>query len=65
MNFCRANSNPERNTNHTKAPIGFSGGAVWVSGLVDSEDELTHPPGFSNCNSFGACSDNPYNKGSF
>ncbi|CAI9301815.1 unnamed protein product [Lactuca saligna] len=58
-------SNPERKANHTNAPIGFSGGFGRVSGVVDSEDELTHPPGFSNCNSFVVCSDDSYNKGSF
>ncbi|CAH1453383.1 unnamed protein product [Lactuca virosa] len=58
-------SNQGRKAKRTDAPIGFSGGFGRVSGVVDSEDELTHPLGFSNCNRFVACSDNSYNKGSF
>ncbi|CAI9292934.1 unnamed protein product [Lactuca saligna] len=57
--------NQEGKASRTKAPIGFSGGFGRVSGVADSEDDLTHPPGFSKCNSFGAGSDNSINKGSF
>ncbi|CAI9264238.1 unnamed protein product [Lactuca saligna] len=58
-------SNQERNAKCNDTPIGFSGGFGRLSVIVDSEDNLTHPPGFSNCNSFAGCSDTSYNKGSF
>lgn len=48
-----------------KAPFGFFGGFGRVSDIVDSEDNLTHPPCFSNWNKFDGCSDKSYNNGSF
>ncbi|CAI9285239.1 unnamed protein product [Lactuca saligna] len=58
-------ANQGNNDECNNAPIGFSGGFGLLSGIVDSEDNLTHPPGFSNCNSLDGCLSNSYNKGSF
>ncbi|CAI9299397.1 unnamed protein product [Lactuca saligna] len=58
-------SNEGKNDECKNTPIGFDGGFVPVSGIVDSEDNLTNAPGFSNCNSLDGCLGNSYNKGSF
>lgn len=36
-----------------------------MAGVVDSEDKLTHPPGFSNLNNLDGSSDTSCNKRSF
>ncbi|CAI9283168.1 unnamed protein product [Lactuca saligna] len=57
--------NQELNAKTNDASIGFSGGFGRLSGIVDSEDNLTHLPGFSNGNNLAGCSGASYNKGSF
>lgn len=46
-------------------PVGFSGGFGRVSGIVDLEDNLSHPPGFSNFNGNDGFSEKSYNNCSF
>ncbi|CAI9279869.1 unnamed protein product [Lactuca saligna] len=57
--------NQELNAKTNDTPIGFSGSFGRLSSIVDSEDNLTHPQGFSNSNNLAGCLDASYNKGSF
>lgn len=46
-------------------PVDISGGFGRISGIVDSEDNLSHPPGFSNIGAYDGFSDKSFNNGSF
>ncbi|CAI9276603.1 unnamed protein product [Lactuca saligna] len=46
-------------------PVGFSGGFGWVLGVVDSGDNLLHPPRFSNFRGYEGYSEKSFTNGYF